>query len=184
MFREINQVEDIIINRSLSLISPQIPKELKSLNYNKWIHLKTTRSKQFFPKIFMVPNYLASFLPKRIFDIHIEHAGVYFGTIKRGEFLLSLEGAEFLFQLGYFPKNQIVIVNESGEKATLYRNDISSEMISNIAEELSKESIILIVNQYREVLSLARYDKTRNIDNIPPKLLTLIDKGYYLRAEQ
>ncbi|MBN1800470.1 MAG: hypothetical protein JW891_03135 [Candidatus Lokiarchaeota archaeon] len=186
MFREINPVEDKIIHNSLSLITPKIPKDLKNIRYEKWIYLGTTRYKQFFPKIFMVPNELISFLQKRIFNPHLQYAGIFFGTIKRGEFLLSLEGAEFLLQIGSFPESQIIIVNESGEKGTLYRNKITNKMIRKISQDLSMQTIVLVQNQDREVLSLARceYDKARDIINPKLNLITLIDKGYYLRTEQ
>ncbi len=186
MFREINQIENTMISKTLSLISPQISKELNIISYKMWVYLEDSHSRPFFPKIFLIPNDIAIFLQNKLQEGEFRHAGIFFGTIKRGDFLLSLEGAEFLYYLGCFPKRQIVVVNESGEKASLYRNDIFGEMIKEISNEISKEGIVLVINKLSEVISLARYPVPNMKKPLSSqlKLITLIDKGYYLREKQ
>ncbi|MFX1340161.1 MAG: hypothetical protein ACFFDK_16235 [Promethearchaeota archaeon] len=101
---------------------------------------------------------------------------------------MSLEGVEFLYQMNVFSEKNYIIVNDKGEKAVLYGNRITKEIISKIPENLKKSEFLLILNQSNELISVAQsqVDKDRystlKINDLVA--LNLIDKGYYLRIKQ
>ena len=62
--------------------------------------------------------------------------GVYFGFIKKNQFLLSLEGAEFLNKLNMF---QYLFVNDDGEKSVLYGNHIMKKFFNKRPKFLKRK---------------------------------------------
>ena len=115
-------------------------------------------------------------------------AGIYFGFIKKNKFRLSLEGAEFLLNLHFFSERHLATVNNDGEKAILYGNQILRKMIVKISNKVKKNDFILVFNQSNELICIARsqvnFEDIRNLKNNDIIAFNLIDKGYYLRKKQ
>ncbi|TFG23472.1 MAG: hypothetical protein EU532_13415, partial [Promethearchaeota archaeon] len=141
-----------------------------------------------YPNIYLIPNYWIKVIDNFIPEISIISAGVYFGFIKKSKFLLSLEGAEFLFQMQAFSDKNYIIVNNKGEKAILYGNGIIKDFISKIPENLEKGVFLLIFNQSNEIISIAQSRVNReeysNLKSNGLVALNLVDKGNYLRLKQ
>ncbi|MFX1237877.1 MAG: hypothetical protein ACFE8P_09180, partial [Promethearchaeota archaeon] len=156
MFREINQVETNIINKSLLDLSPTIFQTLERIDYSMWIKLTESRSYNYFPRIYLVPNRLKLFIKDFNQATNIMHSGIYFGRIKQGNFYLSLEGAEFMHQFECFSKNQIIKVNDMGEKAILYGNKVKKEYVEKTRSGIAVGSFILIFNKSNDLLAIGR----------------------------
>jgi len=187
-FREINETEKGIITDSVLKISTKILSVLKKIDYKIYIALVNKTSKNNYPSIFLIPNNLTKNLVKFQQEISIITAGLYFGFIKKGEFYLSLEGAEFLHKSGCFSKNQELYVNRSGEKSILYGNRISKSMIAKIPTGLQKNAFLLVFNLTNELIAIAKsqvnYVTYENLNLKDPIAINLVDKGYYLRKKQ
>jgi ribosome biogenesis protein Nip4 len=187
-FRLINEIEKKIINDSISKISPEI---IPVLEYNKlslFISFNPISLGDQLPHIYLIPNDLTKTVVNVEQETEVCSAGVYFGFIKIDQFYLSLEGTEFLYSLNIFPKNTRLISNDEGEKAILYGNNILKKYITKIPQTLKKNELVLILNNSKELISLAlcqvNYSKSQalNPNNIIAQ--NLIDKGYYLRKKQ
>jgi len=187
-FREINETERDIINKSALKISTKILSVLKKIDYKIYIDLVNKTSKNNYPSIFLIPNNLTKNLVKFQQDISVNSVGLYFGFIKKGEFYVSLEGAEFLLKSGCFSKNQELYVNRSGEKSILYGNRISKSMIEKIPTGLLKNAFLLVFNLTNELIAIAKsqvnYVSYENLNLKDPIAINLVDKGYYLRKKQ
>lgn len=187
-FREINETEKGIITDSVLKISTKILSVLKKIDYKIYIALVNKTSKNNYPSIFLIPNNLTKNLVKFQQDISVNFVGLYFGFIKKGEFYLSLEGAEFLLKSGCFSKNQELYVNRSGEKSILYGNRISKSMIDKIPTGLQKNAFLLVFNLTNELIAIAKsqvnYVTYENLNLKDPIAINLVDKGYYLRKRQ
>jgi len=187
-FREINETENGIITDSVLKISTKILSVLKKIDYKIFIALVNKTSKNNYPSIFLIPNNLTKNLVKFQQDISVNSVGLYFGFIKKGEFYLSLEGAEFLHKSGCFSKNQELYVNRNGEKSILYGNRISKSMIEKIPTGLQKNAFLLVFNLTNELIAIAKsqvnYVTYENLNLKDPIAINLVDKGYYLRKRQ
>jgi ribosome biogenesis protein Nip4 len=185
-FRVINNIERKIIETSISEISSEIQKALNNIDFKLYISLNDP--KQEYPAIYLVPNDLSEFITTQNIKISLSSAGLYFGFIKKGKFLISLEGSEYLFQLGAFSLNQQIFIDHEGEKSILYGNNISKKMIISLPNGLKKDDFILVLNLSNELIAIAMsqidhssIQDTKDNDLIA---LNLIDKGYYLRKKQ
>lgn len=187
-FRKANRKENAIIINTLLKISTKILSVLKKIEYNFYIALNNKTSKNKFPSIFLIHKNLSKELVKFQQEIRVNSAGLYFGFIKRGEFYLSLEAAEFLLNLSCFSTNQKLFVNKNGEKSILYGNRISKSMIAKIPTELKRNSFLLVFNLENELIALAKsqvdYLTYQNFSHSDIVALNLVDKGYYLRKKQ
>jgi len=187
-FREINETENAIITDSVLKISTKILSVLKKINYKIYIALVNKTSKNNYPSIFLITNNLTKIFVKFQQYISVDSIGLYFGFIKKGEFYLSLEGTEFLLNLGCFEKQQEMYVSEEGEKSILYGNDILKRMIEKIPTGLQKNAFLLVFNLEEELIAIAKsqvnYPTYKNLNPNEMVAINLVDKGYYLRKRQ
>ena len=170
---------------SLFRISTQIISVLNHID-NELVILFNNLSK--YPSIYLVSNNLIELINRIESEISINSSGVYFGFIKKNQFLLSLEGAEFLNKLNAFPEKHYIVVNIEGEKSVLYGNQIIKKFLFKTPKSLEKNTFLLIFNKSNELIAIGYsqvdYD---SIYNLRPKDIiatNLKDKGYYLRKEQ
>ena len=187
-FRQINHFEkEIISNSLLRLSSGLLPFFEKN---EKFFYISTSKqtSHNRYPQIYLISEDLKRLLKNLISYNNICSAGLYFGFIKRGKFFISLEGAEFLYIQGLFPKSLSVHVNEMGEKSVLYGNNILKKMLTINAFNFKEKDLLLILNQSNEIIAIGQSQiEGEQIHNLTPKDLiavNLSDKGIYLRENQ
>lgn len=188
-FRVINEIERKMINDSLLKISPQILSDLDEKDSKFYISLSRLNSRDNFPSVYFVPNNLSTNLDNFKPETIINSAGLYFGFIKKSQFFLSLEGAEFLYKSNVIPQKLKVIVNDKGEKAILYGNKILKKFAPKIPTTLKKNNLLFVFNKSNELISIARsqVDYSEYQENLSPNdifAINLVDKGYYLRKKQ
>ena len=187
-FRKVNKNEYAIITNSVLKISTKILSVLKKIDYKIYIVLVNKTSKNNYPSIYLIPNNLTKDLVNFQQEINVNSAGLYLGFIKKGEFYLSLEGAEFLCKKGILSAIKFLYVNKKGEKSILYGNNILKNMILKIPSNIQKEDYLLIFNELNEILALAQSKvESNNIKHLNPEDLVafnLSDKGIYLRKKQ
>ena len=187
-FRLINKIEKSIINNSLQKFSTKILLHIKQENYRFYIFVNDGKDTIKFPLIFLVPYENSIILEEKLKNEKVIAACVYFGFIKKGELHLSLEGAEFFLKKSLIQDRNILKVNNKGEKAILYGNPVVKGMVTDISSDLQKNTLILVLNESRELLALA----LSGIDFSKYNLLSqgdlvannLTDKGNYLRRKQ
>jgi ribosome biogenesis protein Nip4 len=97
-FREINDIESKIISKSLFNISPNILEFLKRSEKKLYISLRKSDLKTNYPFLYLISNTFQEDINLIENKSNIYSAGLYFGFIKKGDFYLSLEGAEFLYR--------------------------------------------------------------------------------------
>ena len=187
-FRLINKIEKSIINNSLLKFSSEVLSYFKKKDYRFYIFINDEQTKNKFPLIYLVPYEISNFLEEKLKNENINTAGIYFGFIKKGIFHLSLEGAEFFLNKNIIPNQFILIVTNKGEKAILYGNPIIKKMVFNIPSDLQKKAILLVLNESRKLIALARseinYSNYNLLNQEDLVAKNLIDKGYYLRKKQ
>lgn len=188
-FRVINEIERKMINDSLLKISPQILSDLDETGFRFYISLNRLNPRDNFPSVYFVPNNLSTNLDNFKPVTIINSAGLYFGFIKKTQFFLSLEGAEFLYKLNMIPQKLKVIVNDKGEKAILYGNKILKKFALQIPTTLKKNNLLFVFNKSNELISIARSQvvSSEYQENLSPNqifAINLVDKGYYLRKKQ
>jgi ribosome biogenesis protein Nip4 len=187
-FRVVNKTEKNIIINSLSKISTEIITILERIEYIIFISFNELGLKNNFPLIFLVPNYLSKTFDKLKSTKSIISAGIYFGFIKKNQFLLSIEGAEFLLNLNFFSERNLATVNNDGEKAILYGNQILAKMIIKISNKVKRNDFLLVFNQSNELICIARsqvnFEDIQDLKHNDIIAFNLIDKGYYLRKKQ
>ena len=185
-FRPINGIERKIILESLSNISANVSKIIGKIGDSLYISLNSSQKE--YPQVFSVPKSIHETLREINKVSKISSAGLYFGFIKKGKFLISLEGTEFLHNSGTFSNAKKILINEKGEKSILYGNNILKQMIEKLPEELHKNDFLLVFNQKKELvaISTALCDSISYKDLKPKEIvaINLIDKGYYLRKKQ
>ncbi|TKJ21792.1 MAG: hypothetical protein CEE43_08870 [Promethearchaeota archaeon Loki_b32] len=186
-FRRINEIEEKIIITSLTKISSDFQQIIN--NFKKFLYFSTESltSRSIFPNIFLISKDQYTLLQSLKSD-RIISAGLYFGFIKKGNFHISLEGAEFLYKNNKLSSFRRIYVNDKGEKSILYGNNILKNMIIKFPISLRKKDLLLVINKYEEVLALIRskFDY-QDIQEVKPKdiiAINLIDKGIYLRVSQ
>ena len=187
-FRLINNFEKKIINKSLSEISPKIKSVLEKDYYQLYVSLNKETSKNRYPAIYLISSNLINELSILKSKVDIIAAGLYFGFIKKGEFMISLEAIDFLNIQGCFTQAQGLYVTEKGEKSVLYGNQILKKMIFKIPKGMNRNDLILIFNQENELISIAKsnvshssYQSLKANDIVASNL---VDKGIYLRTKQ
>ena len=187
-FRIINKIEKNIITNSISKISDNALLALENIKFSLFISFNPIGIEDNFPSIYLIPNNLAKTVVDVEHETEVCSAGVYFGFIKIDKFLLSLEGAEFLYRLNSFPKNTQLILNDEGEKSILYGNSILKKNITIIPQTLKKNELLLVFNKSKELIALSlcqvNYSKSQELNPNERIALNLIDKGYYLRIKQ
>ena len=187
-FRNINNTEKNAIYNSLSKLSSKIITIISNLESEFFISFNSLSLEKRFPSIYLVPNSLIKIYNKIELQIYINSAGIYFGFIKRNQFLLSCEGAELLHKLNCFTGRQQIYLNNEGEKSILYGNKVLKNMIALVNHNLKKNDFVLIFNQKKELIALAKsqvdYNEIKMSNNNKQIAINLVDKGYYLRIKQ
>ncbi|MFX0009007.1 MAG: hypothetical protein ACFE9R_01725 [Candidatus Hermodarchaeota archaeon] len=187
-FRLINQFELNIIDSSISKLNPKLHDFLIQ-NFNKiYVSLADLSSKVNYPSIFLISDELQSSINHLKYNRDLIAAGLYLGFLRKSEFYLSLEGADYFYHNGLIPKNRLIIINNKGEKSTLYGNNITKEMVIQFPENIQIGDVYLIINELNEFLaiSIAKVDST-TLPILKPKDViaqNLVDKGIYLREKQ
>jgi len=186
-FRLVNKIETTMIYNSLIKISPKILSFFEKNDYRLSISLNELEAKSKFPSIFLISKDQLKLL-RALKNDKIISAGLYFGFIKKGNFYISLEGAEFLYHNNLFSDLKRIHLNDKGEKSILYGNNILKNMIHAIPSSLKQNEILLIFNRNDEIIALAQSKYSyQNIQKLKPKEIianNLNDKGYYLRRYQ
>ncbi|MFW9988745.1 MAG: hypothetical protein ACFFC3_08835, partial [Candidatus Odinarchaeota archaeon] len=186
-FRKINKIEREIIINSFSKIIPKSLKIIDDLKNRLYISIENLKYKTNFPNIYLLSKTQINSL-KILESNKIISAGLFFGFIKKGNFYLSLESAEFLYFnniISVFKKAQ---VNDKGEKSILYGNNLLKKMIYSFPDSFEQNDILLIFNKNEEILALAqskidyKYGQEDQSNELIAK--NLIDKGFYLRKNQ
>ncbi|MCK4479984.1 MAG: hypothetical protein KAV01_05615 [Candidatus Lokiarchaeota archaeon] len=186
-FRRINEIEEKIIITSLTKISSEFQQIINDIKKFLYFSTESLTSRSKFPKIFLISKDQYILLPSLNYD-RIISAGLYFGFIKKGNFHISLEGAEFLFKNNILSDLKKLYVNDKGEKSILYGNNILKNMIIKFPINLRQKDLLLILNKNDEILAFAqsKFDY-QDIQEVKPKdviAINLIDKGVYLRISQ
>jgi len=187
-FREINSFEKKIIFHSLSTNSSKILQSLDDFQYFFYISFKQNKTKNNYPEVFLITKDQKRFLSLINVKNIIHSVGLYFGFFKKDTFLLSLEGAEFLYKDKIFSEFQQVILDKNGEKSFLYGNNILKSMIVKTPNNIKENSFLLVFNNLDEIIGIAlSHINAKNIQSLKPKdiiAINLSDKGFYLRKNQ
>ncbi len=187
-FRTINKTEKKVIIDSLLNVSSKFITVISTVKYEFFISFNSLSLEKKFPSIYFVPNSLTKIVNKIESRININSAGIYFGFIKRNQFLLSLEGAELLHKLNCFTGRQQIYLNNEGEKSILYGNKVLKNMVAGVNHNLKKNDFLLVFNQKKELIALAKsqvdYNEIKMSNNNKQIAINLVDKGYYLRIKQ
>ncbi|MHA1931275.1 MAG: hypothetical protein ACW96X_01980 [Promethearchaeota archaeon] len=187
-FRQINSYEKKIILRSFSANLSNVLQILDDLQYFLYISFKQKETKNNYPVIFLLTEDQKKFLKLINAGSTIYFIGLYFGFIKKDNFLLSLEGAEFLYKNNRFPEFQQLFLNKKGEKSFLYGNNVSKKMIDKIPQNLKNKDFLLVLNTINEIIGISQsqYDSqsTNTLESKDTIAINLNDKGIYLRKPQ
>jgi len=186
-FRLVNKIETTMIYDSLIKLSPNLLHFFEKNDYRLYISLNELEAESKFPSIFLISKDQLKLL-RTLENDKIISAGLYFGFIKKGNFYLSLEGAEFLYNNNLFSDLKRIHLNDKGEKSILYGNNILKRMLFKEPFNLQKEDFLLVFNKLNEVIAIAKsIINYQNISNIEPNKIIAInlnDKGVYLRIKQ
>jgi len=187
-FRRINEIEKKIIANSLGNISPKFFSVFNDFENDLFLSLDESTLKIGYPKIFFISDSLKKLLRDTDLKGNICSIGLYFGSIKKGNFLISLEGVEFLYREEIFSDFHHLTINIPGEKSTLYGNDIVKSMISGTFSRFNKDDFLIIFNDDNEIIAIAQSKvesaKIQNLKSNELIAVNLVDKGYYLRKKQ
>jgi ribosome biogenesis protein Nip4 len=187
-FRQINHHEKEIISNSFLRISSRLLPFFKKNERFFYISINKQTSHNRYPQIYLISEELKSFLSILISYDNICSAGLYFGFIKRGKFYLSLEGAEFLYIQGLFPKSLRLYVNEKGEKSLLYGNNILKKMLIDESFDFKEKDFLIVCNKSNEIIAIGQSqvesEQIHNLKSTDLIAVNLSDKGTYLREKQ
>ena len=188
IFRQINKIEFQIINNSLIKISAKFSATLDNLKSILYISIEKSTTEKLFPKIFLISYDQIKLINEINLKETIYAVGLYFGFIKKGNFYLSIEGAEYLSKQKLFSEFQRIEVNELGEKSILYGNHILKKMVVKIPEKLNENCFLLVFNESGEIIAIARSNvNKKSLQELSANkiiAINLSDKGYYLRKKQ
>jgi len=188
MFRSTNQIEKKIIKNSLSKNFSNRISDFEEFEKGLYVFIKKQTSYNNFPKIYLLSEELKKLLTNVNVYNNISLGGLYFGFIKRGEFFLSLEGAEFLYKRGLISDVVQLHVNIRGEKSILYGNNILKNMLIKKSYNFKEKAILLVFNKEKEIIAISRSMIEGNqIQKLKPEDLiavNLSDRGMYLREKQ
>lgn len=187
-FRQINEIEENLILNLLSDFSSKIIPFFKKSNLKLCIFLNDLNSGDHYLLVHLIHNRLLNNIKNFVSKLNLRSAGVYFGFIKKGNFRLSLEGADFLYKHNLIPDGRKLYINGSGEKAILYGNNIVKKMLINVPLDLRRNQLVLILNDLNEIIAIAKsevdYETIQDLKLDEIIARNLIDKGYYLRKNQ
>lgn len=99
-------------------------------------------------------------------------AGLYIGEVRKGNFVLGLEGAALIGR-----EARRVYVSDEAEQLVLYGRDVFSKSVTKAVGEPRQGDRCLIVNSRSEVIGIGRFKGPReevSIENV-------LDRGWYLR---
>jgi len=188
VFRLINKIEKSIINNSLLKSSSEVVAFFKKNDYKFYVSVSDEQAENKFPLIYLVSRDKSEILEERLKFENIYSAGIYFGFIKKSVLHISLEGAEFMRNHQLLPDSNKITVKEKGEKSILYGNDILKSDLINIPSNLKKNSLLVVINQNKEIIAIARaeidYSSFHNLKLNQKIARNLVDRGYYLRKKQ
>ncbi|MFX1324903.1 MAG: hypothetical protein ACFE8N_08095 [Promethearchaeota archaeon] len=187
-FRQINNIERQIISGSLSKISRNLSLLTNNPEIKLYILINEDENNSIYPKVFLISSDLLNSLDFLKGEHNIQFTGIPFGFIKKGEFFLSLEATEFLFNNGYDSDFKCLYVNDIGEKSILYGNNILKKMIKKLPKILTQNDFLIVLNDINEIIAIAQslvenesFQKMRSDSMIA---INLSDKGKYLRRKQ
>jgi ribosome biogenesis protein Nip4 len=187
-FRKINEKEKKIIINSLREISPKLLSTFKEFEFNIYFSLIELKKFNKFPEIFLILGENNKIIKNPEIKNITCSAGLFLGYIKKGKFFVSLESVEFLYKKGKFSAFNQLYVNSKGEKAVLYGNDITKNMILKMPSNFKKNDFMIIFNASKEIIAIAKaqvnYDNIKNLKSKSKIAYNLVDKGYYLRKKQ
>ena len=184
-FRPLNEREIKIIHTALDLISSHLSSFLEKIRFSLFISYSEHEIRQ---QVYLISESIQKLILSINNHANINSAGLYFGFLSGNTFFLGIEGAEFFLKENLIPDQNILAVNNKGEKAVLYGNPIIKKMVLNVPPNMQKDTIMIVLNKLKEPIALVR----SNFDYNSFKLLNqgdlvannLIDKGYYLRRQQ
>ncbi len=187
-FRLVNEFEIKVIVASLSILNPKLHDFITQKSINLYISASKSYPPEEYPSIFLVPDDLNLVLKEFSQLDDLAAVGLFLGFIKKNQFYLSLEGADFFMQNNLIPNNRLLVANENAEKAILYGNNILKEMVLKYPKSIQKDNILIAVNEFNELLAIiiTKIDLDQ-IPNLEPKDIiaqNLVDKGKYLREKQ
>lgn len=187
-FRNINKVEKKIIQNSFSRISLKLISVLSNLEHLIYVSFNNITSKEKFPLIYLITNKQREIIERIDAKEKITSGGLYFGFLKKGDFFLSLEGAEFLYKQEIFKEFKRIYINEKGEKSILYGNNILKNMVFRLPDNLEENDFLLVLNKKEELIAIATSQtNSKNVQKLKSNeviAVNLSDKGYYLRKKQ
>lgn len=165
-----------LIRNGLNRISSQIWETLAEESMNIYVRYHQNA------EIFLVPPHVERYL-KAIHDYTIlYHTGLYFGFLqkKTNEFLLSLEGADFIYNK-FFKQNRIklvtITVSDEGADAFLYGNTLQPKDFIQAPNTLDRKEVIFVLNPKKQFIGIGYIYKREN----KTELRNLVDYGYYIR---
>jgi ribosome biogenesis protein Nip4 len=181
-----------IIKTGLDHASSDIWSELGKISYNFY-----SKPGKPHTNIFLVRHEDVRFIKglKESIGKFIEHTGIFFGFIKKGEFMLGLEGAEFLI-FDVDSKNNLnlkkVILDDSATKSFLYGNHVKPESFLQKPKILNKKDLVFVFDSRNSFLGIGfifkwgKTSKSGAVDvefaqDVNIELRNLIDYGYYIR---
>ncbi|MBN2156943.1 MAG: hypothetical protein JW776_12945 [Candidatus Lokiarchaeota archaeon] len=167
-----NQLQHI--KDGLNKISPQIWSCLGDESINIYVRYNK------FAEIYLVPTQMERKL-RLIRDLKcIKHTGLYFGFLKGIEFLLSLEGAEFILNTCKKKKNipiAVITVSEDASKSFLYGNSLKPEQFIHSPNSLNRKDVFFVFNPHNRFIGIGYIYKRQD----QTELRNLVDYGYYIR---
>jgi len=181
-----------IVKTGLDHASSEIWNELGKEPYNFYSKLGKP-----FTNIYLIRHEDVKFIKKIKEDLgkFIEHTGIYFGFIKKGEFMLALEGAEHII-LDVDSKRDLklkkIMLNDMATKSFLYGNSVKPESFLKKPGVLNKKDLVFVFDNMNSFLGIGFIFKWGNpsksvavkVEVTSPlnlELRNLIDYGYYIR---
>ncbi len=187
-FRALNEYEKNLILSELSIISDSLRSHIEQRKSQLFVLIPRLDKQEKYPQIFMIQTPFHEKVLNFQIKENIEEIGIYFGFIKRGNFFLSIEAAQYFEDLHLIPEGIKIYLNEKGSKAILYGNNIEKGMVEEFPSNLRKNKIYFIFNPFKELiavgLSLIEQIEIEDLQINGNVAINLIDKGYYLREEQ
>ena len=184
-FRPLDEIESRIIHTTLNQLSSNITLFIENKSLKLFCSVLIQDGRQL---VYLISEKLQKIIHNFQNNVSITSAGLYLGFLSRNTFFLSLEGAEFFLKEKLIPDQRIFNVTNKAEKAILYGNPIIKRMILNCPSDLKKNAILLVLNESREIIALARsemdYGNFKLLDQNDLVAINLNDKGYYLRRKQ
>jgi ribosome biogenesis protein Nip4 len=184
-FRALKNSEFEFIQAALIQISPRLVSYVQIRRSFLFTSISGKRNKNL---VYMITENIKNIQKKLQKKVDLISAGTYLGFLRMQKFFLSLEGAEYFFKEKLIPDQIIIRVSKEGEKSILYGNPIERRMILDNNYNVKKGSIVLILNQFNELVALGHAEVAlNNLKSFKEReilISNLIDKGYYLRRAQ